>query len=54
MNELRGAVGRAKPGTTILLENGIYRLDGNQLAIPVSGLVLRRKEWRSLESHPAR
>ncbi len=41
MNELRGAVGRAKPGTTILLENGIYRLDGNQLAIPVSGLVLR-------------
>ena len=43
MGELRRAVGRAKPGTTILLENGNYRLEGNQLDIPVSGVVLRGK-----------
>jgi hypothetical protein len=41
VNELHRAVARAKPGTTILLEDGVYRLDGAQLEIPVTGLVLR-------------
>ncbi len=43
MVELRRAMARARPGTTILLEDGTYRLEGNQLDIPVSRLVLRGK-----------
>ena len=43
MNELRRSVGRAVPGTTILLENGVYRLEGNQIEFSVPGLVLRGK-----------
>ena len=44
VNELRRAVDRAKPGTTILVEDGVYQLNGAQLDIPVSGLVLRGKK----------
>src|SRR3954462_8173048 len=44
MSELRKAVGRAKPGTTLLLEDGVYHLDGTRLDIPVSDLVLRGKQ----------
>jgi hypothetical protein len=43
MRELRRAVGRAGPGTTILLEDGDYRLNGERLDISVRGLVLRGK-----------
>src|SRR5271165_4343399 len=43
MNELRRSVGRATPGTTILLENGVYRLEGNQIDLSVPGVVLRGK-----------
>jgi hypothetical protein len=38
--ELREAVSRARPGTTILLQDGIYQLD-RMLSIAVPGLVLR-------------
>jgi len=41
MNELRRAVSRAGPGTTILLEDGVYHLNGAQLDISVPRLVLR-------------
>jgi hypothetical protein len=44
MGELRRAVGRAGPGTTILLEDGVYQLNGEQLDISVRGLVLRGKQ----------
>jgi hypothetical protein len=43
MNELRRALQRVKPDTTILLDNGVYRLAGNQLDLAVPGLVLRGK-----------
>jgi hypothetical protein len=43
MNELRRALQRAKPGTTILLENGEYPLAGNQVDLAVPGLVVRGK-----------
>jgi hypothetical protein len=46
MSELRRAVGWAKPETTILLEDGAYRLDGAQLDLPVRRLVLRGKKGR--------
>ena len=36
---------RAERGTTILLEDGVYRLDGHRLAVQVPGLVLHREEW---------
>jgi hypothetical protein len=51
MNELRRAVDRAKPGTTILLEDGVYHLDGAQLDIPVSELVLRGKRGEKSRVH---
>lgn len=41
INELRRELGRCKPGTTILLEDGEYRLEGNQLDISVPRVVLR-------------
>jgi hypothetical protein len=41
VGELRSAVSRAKPGTTILLGDGVYNLGGEQLDISVRGLVLR-------------
>lgn len=44
MDELRRAVGLAKPKTTILLEDGVYHLNGARLDIPVADLVLRGKE----------
>jgi hypothetical protein len=44
MSELRRAVSRAGPGTTILLEDGAYHLNGDQLDIPIRGLVLRGKK----------
>jgi hypothetical protein len=48
VDELRRAVSRAKPNATILLEDGVYPLDGVQLDIPVRRLVLRgKKEQRS-------
>ena len=34
---------RAERGTTILLEDGVYRLDGGRLAVQVPGLVLAGK-----------
>jgi len=43
MSELRRAIGSAKPGTTVLLEDGDYRLDGNQLDISTPGIVLRAR-----------
>jgi hypothetical protein len=43
MYELRRTLQRVKPDTTILLDNGVYRLAGNQLDLAVPGLVLRGK-----------
>jgi hypothetical protein len=43
MEELRRALGRARPGTTILLEDGIYRLGGSQLDVAIPDFVLRGK-----------
>ena len=51
VNELRKAVSRAKPGTTILLEDGVYHLNGVQLDITVSGLVLRGKKGQQSRAH---
>jgi hypothetical protein len=42
--ELRRAVSRAKIGGTILLEDGVYPLNGMSLEIPVRGLALRGKK----------
>jgi hypothetical protein len=48
VGELRRAIDRARPESTILLDDGIYQLDGVTLDIPVRGLVLRgRKGQRS-------
>jgi hypothetical protein len=47
MDELRKAVRAAKPSTTILLEDGVYRLDGVTLDMPVAGLVLRAKRGQA-------
>jgi hypothetical protein len=46
MGDLRRAVNRAKPGSTILLRDGLYQLDGMTLDIPVRGLVLRGQKGR--------
>ncbi len=46
VKELRGVVARAKPDTTILLEDGTYQLNGDQLDLSVQGLVLRSKKGR--------
>ncbi len=46
MNDLRRAVNRARPGSTILLGDGTYQLDGVTLDIPVRGLVLRGRKGR--------
>jgi hypothetical protein len=46
MGDLRRAVNRAKPGSTILLGDGLYQLDGVTLDIPVRGLVLRGQKGR--------
>ena len=43
MSNLRRALNRARPGTTILLEDGVYQLDGVTLDVSVRGLVLRGK-----------
>jgi len=51
MNELRGAVRRAKPGTTILLEDGDYLLNGAQLEVAVPDLVLRGKKGQQSRAH---
>jgi hypothetical protein len=51
VNQLRKAVDRAKPGTTILLEDGVYQLDGVQLDIPVADLVLRGKNGQVSRAH---
>lgn len=41
MNELRRALAGARPSSTIILENGEYRLDGAQLDVAVPQIVLR-------------
>jgi len=41
MAELRGALARARPSTTIILENGAYQLNGAQLTVAVPQIVLR-------------
>ena len=41
MGELRRALGRIKPSTTLILSNGVYNLEGNQLDIAVPHTVLR-------------
>ena len=46
MGDLRRAVNRAKPESTILLGDGLYQLDGVTLDIPVRGLVLRGEKGR--------
>jgi hypothetical protein len=46
MGDLRRAVSRAKPGSTILLGDGLYQLDGVTLDIPVRGLVVRGQKGR--------
>ena len=46
MGDLRRAVNRAQPGSTILLGDGLYQLDGVTLDIRVRGLVLRGQKGR--------
>jgi hypothetical protein len=46
MDRLRRAVAQARPGSTILLEDGVYDLNGVTLNIPVRGLVLRGMKGR--------
>ena len=41
--ELRRAVSAARPGRTVLLQDGVYHLNGVTLDVPVRGLVLRGK-----------
>jgi hypothetical protein len=41
MDGLREAVRRARPGTTVLIEDGVYNLDGVSLDITVPRVVLR-------------
>jgi len=51
VEELRRAVGHANPGATILLEDGVYRLDGTRLEISVRGLVLRGRRGSRARVH---
>ena len=44
IDQLRRAVERAKPGSTVLLEDGVYHLNGSRLEIQVRGLILRGRK----------
>src|SRR5262245_61661747 len=43
IGELRTALGRVQPGTTILLEDGEYPLDGVSLEVRVPRVVIRAR-----------